>query len=315
MALHPQVKRVLDMMASRETPPLEEMTLQQARQSFLDMCRQMNLSEEVAHVEDRHIPGYQDDIAIRIYKPEGSGIHPALVYFHGGGWVLGNLDSHDALCRSLVNRADCVVVSVDYSLAPEHKFPVAVEDAYLATRWISEHADELGIDPNRIAVGGDSAGGNLATVVCHLSRVRQSPSVCYQLLIYPSTGFYLTESFEKYSEGYFLTQSTMTWFRECYFNHEDELKSPLAAPVLLSESELAEMPPALIMTAEYDPLRDGGKDYADKLNKAGVDVRYVCYPGMIHGFMSMCAAIDDGKKAIDDAARELKTRFQQPASS
>ncbi len=315
MVLHSQVKQLLEMMESRGAPPLEEQPLLQARQSFVEMSRQLNTPEQVASVEDRNIPGYQKEITVRIYRPEAYGTLPALIYFHGGGWVVGNLDSHDALCRSLANQAECVVVSVDYSLAPEHKFPVAVEDAYLATQWVFEHAGELGIDPGRIAVGGDSAGGNLATVVCHLSRVRKTPDIIYQLLFYPSTGFSRTESYEKYREGYFLTESTMRWFRDQYFNSLEDLNNPLAAPILLSEAELAAMPPALIITAEYDPLRDGGKEYADRLKQAGVDVKYVCYPGMIHGFMSMCEAIEDGKKAIQEAARACKIRFQTPASS
>jgi acetyl esterase len=309
MSLHPQVVALLELIKDRNLPPIEEQDLQAARTAYKESSKGLNKFEEVLKVEDKTIPGYQDDITIRVYSPNEQPELPVFIYFHGGGWVIGNIETHDGLCRMFANEAQCKVISVDYSLAPEHKFPSGVEDAYLATKWVFEHAQEIGVDSNRIAVGGDSAGGNLATIVCHLANQRKEFAVLHQLLFYPSTGFEPTESYEKYGEGYYLTKSTMQWFGQQYFNQPSETQNPLAAPMLIPDEEAALLPPAYILTAEYDPLCDGGENYANKLTKVGVETTYICYPGMIHGFMCMTAMIDDGEKAIREAARYLKTQF------
>ncbi|WP_456279204.1 alpha/beta hydrolase [Bacillus sp. AK128] len=311
MSLHPQVVGLLEMFKARNIPPIEDQGLQAGRAAFVESTKLLNKYEEVLRVENKKIKGYQDEIDIRIYTPNEEADLPAFVYFHGGGWVIGNIDTHDPLCRMFANEAQCKVISVDYSLAPEHKFPTGVEDAYLATKWVYDNAADLGIDSNQISVGGDSAGGNLATVVCYLANQRKEFSLQQQLLFYPSTGFGPTESYEKFGEGYYLTKSTMQWFGEQYFNQPSETQSPLAAPVLIPDDEAALLPPAYILTAEFDPLVDGGQNYANKLQNAGVKTTYVCYPGMIHGFMCMTAVIADGEKAIREAAGYLKSQFSK----
>ncbi|WP_158555785.1 alpha/beta hydrolase [Peribacillus glennii] len=315
MALHPQARALLDIFAANSAPPLEQLTVSEARAAYAKMCSYLNNPQEIFQTEDRTIKGYKNDISIRIYTPSEEETLPALIYFHGGGWVIGNLETHDALCRALAIESGCKVLSVDYSLAPEAKFPNAVEDAYLAVKWAAGNAGELGIDKSAIAVAGDSAGGNLATVVCYLANQRKEPSIMYQMLFYPSTGYARTPSFDKYGEGYHLTKSTMKWFQEQYLNSLEDTHSPLAAPMIIPDSETGLMPPAYIMTAEYDPLCDGGEMYAKKLQKAGVETMYVCYPGMIHGFLTMTEPLDDSKRAIKDAARALRKQFSKNEAS
>ncbi|MGV2939035.1 alpha/beta hydrolase [Mesobacillus sp. LC4] len=304
MSLKPEVKALLEAFANNPVPPLEQLPLAEARNGFEQSAKLMSRAEKLAKTEDRIIKGFNGEIDIRIYTPKGAGEaqFPAIVYYHGGGWVIGNIETHDALCHTLANEAGCKVVSVDYSLAPESKFPVAVEDSYLAAKWVFENADELNIDENFIAVAGDSAGGNLAAAVSYLAVERQSPSIAYQMLFYPSTGFDYTPSYEKYGEGYHLTKSTMKWFREQYLNTPADTQNPLAAPMLIPDDITAKLPPALIMTAELDPLCDGGEHFAKKLKNAGVETEYVCVPGMLHGFLGMTEYLPDGKKAIKDAA-------------
>ncbi|WP_246945255.1 alpha/beta hydrolase [Bacillus pinisoli] len=306
MSLHPQVVQVLELIKSRNLPPVEEQELDTARAMYVKSSRSLNKFEDVLKVEDKKIQGYKQEITVRIYTPNEEPILPVFIYFHGGGWVIGNVDSHDALCRMFANESQCKVISVDYSLAPEHKFPTGVEDAYLASKWVYEQSEELGIDKNRIAVGGDSAGGNLATIVCYLANQRKEFTLQQQLLFYPSTGFEPTESYIKYCEGHYLTKSTMQWFSLQYFNEPSETRSPLASPILIPDEEAALLPPAYIVTAEYDPLCDGGRNYANKLSDLGVNTTYICYPGMIHGFMCMTALIENGEKAIREAAQYLR---------
>jgi acetyl esterase len=313
MGLHPQVQFLLKMLESRGLPPLEELGVDEARKAFETSAKLMAKAKEQAKTEDRKIDGFKEELAIRLYRPEG---HPAgaLVYYHGGGWVIGNIETHDALCHTVAVESGCLVISVDYGLAPENKFPVPVEDAYLAAKWTYDHADELGIRKDCIAVGGDSAGGNLAAAVCYLANERNELSIAHQLLLYPSTGFDYTDSYEKYGEGYYLNKSTMSWFREQYLAGPEDTLNPLAAPMLIPDEAVGKLPPAYIMTAEFDPLSDGGEHYAHKLKNAGVPVEYVCYPGMIHGFLGMTEFVEDGKKAVSDIAAQLKNRFAAEVS-
>lgn len=265
--------------------------------------------EPVKRVEDSYIPGPEGSIPIRVYYPmKERNTYPALVYYHGGGWVIGSLETHDNICRALTNLAECVTISVDYRLAPEHKFPAAVEDAYAAVKWIYDHHNEWQIDPEKIAVGGDSAGGNLAAVVSCLAKERQTPEIIYQVLIYPATNFQAdTVSLRENSEGYFLTQEAMEWFKNHYLNSEADETNPLASPLL--NDNLAGLPPALVITAEYDPLRDEGEQYADKLRNAGVEAACSRYDGVIHGFISMADIIDKGKEALKETGAALKNAF------
>jgi acetyl esterase len=262
----------------------------------------------IASVEDRRIPGPAGDIPIRIYAPEGRVPQPVLVYFHGGGFVIGSLTSHDPICRVLAHRIPAIVVAVDYRLAPEHPFPAAAEDASAATRWIVEHAREIGGDPVRIAVGGDSAGGNLSAVVSLLARERGGPKLVHQLLIYPVTDYsFETPSHVANAEGYFLTRSLMKWFLGHYFAGATERADPRFA--VLRAADLRGLPPATVLTAEFDPLRDEGESYAAKLRAAGVAVKVTRFDGMIHGFFTMPALFRQADDAIDGAADALRGAF------
>ena len=264
--------------------------------------------ESIARIENRTVPGPAGQIPVRIYTPVGTAPFPVLVYFHGGGWVIGNLDTHDGICRSLANRVGCLVVSVDYRLAPEHRFPAAPEDCYAATRWLAEHAGSLGGDKGRIAVGGDSAGGNLAAVVALMARDRGGPKLAFQLLVYPATDTdFETRSYRENSEGYFLTRADMVWFWNHYAPRDEDRRNPYAAP--LRAASLRGLPPALVITAEFDPLCDDGNAYAARLREDGVPVRLSQQDGLIHGFFQMGAVIDRGRASVDEASRALKDAF------
>lgn len=261
--------------------------------------------EPVARVENRSIPGPDGQIPLRIYAPEGSGPLPALVFFHGGGFVLCDLDTHDGTCRSLANGAGCVVVAVDYRLAPEHPFPAGLEDCYAAARWVAEHAGEIGADPARIAVAGDSAGGNLSAAVTLLARERGGPALRFQLLIYPVTNCdFDTDSYRENAEGYFLTTDMMKWFWRQYLRDPADAAQPHASP--LRAPDLSGLPPAHVVTAGYDPLRDEGEAYAARLREAGVPLTARRYDGMFHGFFAMTAFLDVAKQAMGEACEALR---------
>jgi acetyl esterase/lipase len=230
------------------------------------------------------------------------------VWFHGGGWVVGDLESADATARHLTVRADCVVVSVDYRLAPETKFPGPAEDCYSATKWVAQNAASINVDPSKIAVGGDSAGGNLAAVISLMARDRGGPPLALQLLVYPVTDRdFSTESYVQNAEGYQLTRDSMIWYWNHYLKSDADVANPYAAP--LQAQDLRGLPPALVITAEYDPLRDEGEAYAHRLEAAGVNTTCIRYDGMIHGFFGMATAIDKGKQAIAQASASLKAAF------
>ncbi|MGD9891380.1 MAG: alpha/beta hydrolase [Dehalococcoidia bacterium] len=308
MALDPQVQAVLDQMATLGLPAFNTLSPEQARRQ-MEMTRAAAPPGDPVHqVEDRTIPGPGGEIPVRIYRPEGDGPLPALVYFHGGGWVIGNIETHDATCRSLTNGAQCVVISVDYRLAPEHKFPAAADDSYAATKWVVDHAAELSIDPARIAVGGDSAGGNLAAVVALMAKEQGGPALVYQALIYPVTDYgYETASYKENAEGYLLSKDSMVWFWDHYLSSPADGKNPHASP--LQAKDLNGLPPALVITAGYDPLRDEGAAYAERLKQAGVPVVYTLYPGMIHGFFGMGAVLDKAKEAVGEVCGALRSAF------
>ncbi len=311
MPLDPQAQALLDQMAAAGAPPFESLSPEQAREMIMQMRELAGPPEPVARVEDRVAATAAGPIPVRIYAPEATGPLPVLVYFHGGGWVIGNLETVDAPCRALANRARCLIVSVDYRLAPEHKFPAAAEDCYAATRWVAEHAAELGADPSRIAVGGDSAGGNLAAVVALMARDRGGPRLAYQLLIYPVTNYdFSTPSYQENAEGYLLTKNAMVWFWDHYLRDPSDGQNPYASP--LRAADLRGLPPAFVITAEYDPLRDEGEAYAERLRQAGVPTELRRYDGMIHGFFQMAGVLDQGKKVIADAAAALRGAFAVP---
>lgn len=264
--------------------------------------------EHVHAVEDRLIPLSGRTIPIRIYRT-GHTIAPVLVYYHGGGYVTGSLDTHDAICRTIANEANCTVISVGYRLAPEHKFPTAVYDSYEALVWIADHAAELDIDAERIAVGGDSAGGALATVSALMAIEHGGPSVMHQLLFYPVTGTEenLPLSLIEYANGYLLDEALIRWFQHQYFHDDSELTHPYASPIF--SERLAELPPTTLLTAEYDPLRDLGRAYANKLISLGVPVTYHNYGGLIHGFVNYYTYVPEARRAVKEAAHSLEHAF------
>jgi acetyl esterase len=308
MPLNPQAKAFLDQAAASGAPPLNALPVAEARKVLVSLFVPAQ-KEAVAKIEDRKIPGpggYQ--IPIRIYTPAGKGPFPLLMYFHGGGWVLGDIESHDGTSRELANKAGCIVVSVDYRLAPEHKFPAAPEDCYAATKWTALNAASFNGDPSRIAVGGDSAGGNLAAAVAQMAADRGAPGLVYQLLIYPVTNYALdTPSYRENGEGYLLTKDSMQWFWKHYLASDEDGKNPYASP--MQAREVRRVAPAFVITAEFDPLRDEGEAYADRLKKEGVPVECKRYNGAIHGFFNLGHIIDQGKEVVADSAAKLKAAF------
>lgn len=309
MSLDPQIKVILDQINSIQMPSWNQIDAKSYREMASKSLTMATEKEDVKKVEDGILPLKGREIPFRVYTPGGEAPHPALVFYHGGGWVIGDLDSHDSVCRTLANKAECVVIAVDYRLAPEHKFPAAVEDAYDSLQWIAMHAKEFDIDPNQIAVGGDSAGGNLAAVTCIMAKERKSPNIVYQMLLYPSTGYEeVPDSMHENAEGYFLTVQQMNWFRDQYFSNKEELQDPYGSPVLYSDHK--GLPPTLIMTAQYDPLRDVGKAYAEKLKENDVDVTYKNYERLIHGFANFHTLVDQAEEALGEAANHLKTAFK-----
>lgn len=311
MVLDPQAQLILDQMAAQGMPPMHMLTVEENREAFAAIVALGGEPEAVGTAEDREIPGPLGSIPIRIYTPRGDGPFPVLVFFHGGGWVVGSLDSHDPVCRVLANEAGCIVVSVDYRLAPEHRFPAAAEDSYAATQWVAANAATIGGDPTRIAVGGDSAGGNLAAVVALMTRDRGTPRIAYQMLIYPVTDYYSpgTVSYRENADGYLLTRDSMIWFWNHYTPHEADARNLYASP--LQAADLSGLPPALVLTAEFDPLRDEGEAYAARLRAAGVPVEAERLAGMIHGCINMIGVLDAGRKILDDAATALCTALNR----
>ncbi|MCB0246313.1 MAG: alpha/beta hydrolase, partial [Anaerolineae bacterium] len=264
--------------------PINEMTIPEARRATQARIRRRRKPIPIASIADRTIPGPAGPIPIRLYTPEGPGPFPLVIFFHGGGFVVGDLDNDDMICRSLCHGVDCVVVSVDYRLAPEHKFPAAPDDCLAATRWAAEHAVEFNADPARIALAGDSAGGNLAAVTAMRIRDESGPRLCGQLLIYPMTDYHTppAPSLVANASDYLVTRDMIIWFWGHYLNDASQANHPHAAP--LRAPDLSGLPPALVITAEYDPLRDEGERYAQRLQEAGVPTVCTRYDGMIHGF-------------------------------
>jgi acetyl esterase len=306
MTLDAQMRAILDQMKAAGWRPTHTLSVAEARRAFKSRIAK---GAAVARTVDRSIPGPAGDIPVRIHWPAGAGPFPALVFFHGGGWVVGDLDTHDVTCRSLTNQAGCVTVSVDYRLAPEHKFPAAVEDAYAATRWVADHAAELGVDPRRVAVGGASAGGNLATVVGLIVIERGGPRLAFQLLIYPVTDAALDTPSARAitSDDYPLSRADMEWFWRQYLRDDADRANPYASPA--RAKSLAGLPPALVITAEIDPLCDEGERYAAALQRAGVPARFTRYEGVTHGFVGMEAVLDKGRAAVAESAQALRAAF------
>jgi len=309
MTLDPQAKAFLNFMAERGVPPMHTLSPEQNRLALQRSVKRMNIPpQEVAQIHDRRIPVRDGEIAIRLYLPESAGPLPILVYFHGGGFIMGDLDTVDAPLRALANSVPALVISVDYRLAPEYKFPTAVEDCYAVLKWAYENARALGADPARIAVGGDSAGGNLAAVMSLLARDRGGPPLRAQVLLYPVTD-QLNDypSHHVFAEGYFISATDMAQIKNYYFRTEEDKAHIYASPILAKD--LSGLPDALMVTAGYDPLHDQGEAYAKRLGEAGVKIDYHCYEGMIHGFFGMTGILDQGKVLIQQVSNYLQQAF------
>jgi acetyl esterase len=309
MALDPQAQAVLDLVVKSGRPAYHTLSPKEARQLFRETRPASTPSPPaIGSVRPVTADGPHGPIPLRVYRPAGvpdSTPLPAYVSFHGGGWVIGDLDTHDVLGRQLTAESGASVVSVEYRLAPEHKFPAAIDDAWAATRWVVAHAGELGLDGRRLAVGGDSAGGNLAAVVSLLARDAGGPSIALQVLIYPVTDVAdETGSYREFADGYLLTRDSMRWFIAHYLDTPDRAADWRASP--LRAPSLAGLPPALVVTAGFDPLRDEGEAYARRLRDAGVRVDSVGYGGMIHGFVPMGRLIDTAAHAVTLIAGSLR---------
>lgn len=315
MPLHPQVKEVLDLTALAQstgrTKRLEDCTPEEARKAYRDARFVLSPPPpEVALAKDFACPGPGGDIPLRYYRPLGSADDtalPVLVYFHGGGGVIGDLDVYDVVCRQISNQSGIAVISVDYRLAPEHKFPAGVEDAEATYRWVAAGAGGCAIDVDAIAVGGDSAGGNLTAGLCQTLRESGPLPVC-QILIYPSlTLTKMTASRDEFAEGYMLTETAQQWFYDYYVSGPSDMTDHRASPLLADDH--GGLPPVLILTAGFDPLQDEAKLYGDRLEAAGGTVERKHYEGMIHGFLTMGAMVDTAQDAIDDISAYLRVAF------
>jgi acetyl esterase len=309
MPIHPQAQEVLDLLHEFGVSQLSDLSVEDARNLIVTMAAERP-GPDVAEVRDVNAPGPAGDIPIRLYRPAGSSPSdrlPVLVYFHGGGWVIGNIDSHDGTARWLANRAGVAVASVDYRLGPEHVFPAAVDDCWAATTWIAGKGAELGIDPDRIVVGGDSAGGNLAAVISLLARDAGAPPIRLQLLVYPAVDARMGHaSVDENGAGYLLSKADIAWFYGHYglgqvVEADDWRLSPLLS------SSLADVAPAYVITAELDPLRDEGEAYVAALEGAGVPTEHRRFDGMIHGFFTMVGMMDAADEAQEEAAKAIIT--------
>jgi acetyl esterase/lipase len=310
MPLDHDAEILLEMIREANRPTFESVGAVAARELF--MAGRKALSPDpmpIAETRDVAIPGPGGAIPARLYRSATTGTLPVLVFFHGGGWVVGNIDSHEAMCRHIANRGECAVLSIDYRMGPENKFPAAVEDCFAATAWTADKAAQLGVEPARLAVGGDSAGGNLAAVVSLLARDKGAPRIAYQVLIYPATDAAMRhDSIARYAEGYVLTRATMRWFYEQYLRTPVDAADWRVSPLLASD--LSRLPPAYVLTAGYDPLCDEGDAYAARLAAAGVPVTHRRFPGQVHGFVTNGKVIRAAETALDEIAAALKEAWK-----
>lgn len=310
--IHPQTRALIGLIESSNLPPTHLLTVEQARRAYRD--RRFVTQPEpprVAEVRELRIDAPAQPIPVRLYRPLGAApgeTLPALVYFHGGGWTIGDLDTHDTLCRQLSNRAGCAVVSVDYRIAPEHRFPAAVDDSIAATRWVRANAAALAVDATRVAVGGDSAGGNLAAVASIALRDAGEAPLAFQLLIYPVTDLRrVAPSYTTHGQGYLLTREAMDYFHDHYIADAAHDLDWRASPLL--RDDLAGLPPALVLTAGCDPLHDEGLQYAQRLSEAGNRATHLCFERQIHGFVLMGKVIDEADAAVGLCAATLRSAF------
>ena len=307
--LHPQAQAFIDLLVERNVPPTHTLSHVDARAFYRERRSVTQPAPgEVAEVRELSAPGPRGAIPLRLSRPLGTArtdVLPVLVYYHGGGWVIGDLDTHDTLCRELCNLSGCAVIAVDYRMGPEHRFPAAVDDVLAATRWVRKEAGALCLDARRLAVGGDSAGGNLAAVVALAARDAGDPPIAFQLLIYPATDMRRGHpSHTSNGQGYVLTRDTVSYFHDHYIADPKHDLDWRASPLL--HKDFSNLPPALVLTAGYDPLRDEGLDYARALTAAGNRAVYVCFERQIHGFITMGRLLDEANAAVALCAGELR---------
>ncbi len=313
MKLDPQARALIERFAATGAPPLYTLTATEARRVYRESRAALAAAPvHVDEIRELSVPGPAVALRARLYRPDGAqGALPGMVYFHGGGFIYGDIDTHDVVCRGIAQCVHCTVVSVDYRLAPEHRFPAAVEDAFAATAWVAANAAALGIDPARLAVAGDSAGGNLAAVVALTARERGAPALAMQVLVYPTTDFAAeTESISRFAEGYLLTRESIRWVKRTYLRDERDALDWRASP--LRAGDFSRLPAAYIITAGFDPLRDEGRAYAERLAQAGVAVTHECFEGQVHGFLVMGGAIAAAGHAIQRIGQTLRMQFATP---
>jgi acetyl esterase/lipase len=307
--LDPIATKILKMTAAAGSADVSRLSVSQLRDGFHHLARMIDIKNApIGKVEDRMLPGPAGPLRARIYTPQEASPAdmPGLVYFHGGGGIFGSIDTHDGLCRMLSNDSGCITISVDYRQAPEHKFPAALEDSYAATQWVIDQARELGVDPYRLAVGGDSAGGGIAAAICQIARLGHGPRPALQVLLCPVMDMKgNTNSRHAFSEGYFLNKTIIDWMLNNYCGPDADLDDPRLSP--LRATDLSDLPPAHIHTAEFDPLRDEGQLYADLLRQSGIPVRYTCHEGMIHHFYGMAGVIPYARTAMSAAGAAIKS--------
>ena len=330
MPIDPQIQQILNQYAKFEAPPIPTLSPDNARnlptlKNAVDELAATHVSQRIINIASpspepvgsiKHIliPSSDQEILARVYIPDAEGPFPALVYFHGGGWVIANLDVYDASCRALCNAAQCVVISVAYRQSPEHKFPAAIEDAHAAVQWVFQNAEKLNCDATRVAVGGESAGGNLATVSCLLARDRRGKMPIFQLLIYPVTNYGMNfPSYEENAQAKPLSSDMMPWFWKHYLRSENDGENSYVSP--LRATDLSGLPPALIITAQYDPLRDEGEAYGEQLRQAGGQATVSRYDEMVHEFFGLAGVVDKAKMAVEEAAQSLQEAFMKSSTA
>ncbi len=313
--LDPQARALIDLIEQRQLPPVHTLSPADARTLYRD--RRFFTQPEPPAVAEVHELRTDSGVPLRLYRPQaqeaGAATLPVLVYFHGGGWTIGDLETHDVLCRQICRGAGIAVVSVDYGLGPEVRFPGGLDDCVQATRWVRAHAAELGVDAARIAVGGDSAGGNLAAVVALTLRDAGDPPLAYQLLIYPATDMRaVAPSHSRNGQGYLLTRDSIAYYRSHYIENPAHWADWRASPLLAAD--LTRLPPALVLTAGYDPLRDEGLQYANALSVAGNRVEYICFERQFHGFITMSRVLHEALTAVDLCGAVLKRELFKPSA-
>ena len=309
MPVNPKLQEIINQTSAAHNLPFRESSISQIRDVDNRLALLAGEKEPVQKVLNKMIVGPGGDLLLRLYYPTLAKKLPIVIYLHPGGFVRGNLESHDTVCRSLANAGECLVIALNYRLAPEHPYPAALEDVDALLEWVYSHGAEINGDVNRLAIGGESSGANLAAVTTQIMRDKKGPQIAYQLLIYPQTDFtFHLPSHKTYGKGYLLEAESLEWYSKQYIPEGTDKKTPHLSP--LWEGDFSNLPPACIITSEYDPLKDEGEAYAKKLSESGVDTTYLCYKNMIHGFFQLGGVIKEAKEAMYFVGNALKTALK-----